>query len=368
MISRSNIPNDFNDMNVEWINQALRNETTTESKVIGVDVELIGTSSGYMSELARLNLTWTGEGSDTPNSVIAKIPSPDEVTRSLASGLRLYDREVLFYQEIGSESGIRVPRCYYSSMYPRESKYVLLLEDLGSVGLSDRKSECSLSEAKIALRTLATMHAQWWDSERLDNHPWLSTMTNRSLITNYETRYRHGWAGVQERMADRLPPDLVEIGDLLENSIEAIFRISSEGPQTLVHGTFRPENIYFGLGDQALDPVITSWYFTGRRHAASDVAFFIPYSLPTETRIQYEESLISEYHETLIRLGVDGYGVDQLTEHYRLGLIRNLALFVIGDDNLELQISDGQAWSEQRVSSLQAIVDWDCRELLLKLR
>lgn len=369
MKSRSNIPNDFDDMSVDWINQALTDgRTAIESKVIDVDVELIGISSGYMSELARLNLKWAGEESDNPSSIIAKIPSPDEVTRSLASGLRLYDREVLFYQEIGSESGVRVPHCYYGSMYPRESKYVLLLEDLGSVGLSDRNSLSSLSDAKIALKTLATMHALWWDSERLDSHPWLSTMTSRSLIANYETRYRHGWTGVKERIADRLPPGVIEVGDLLENVIEDIFRISSEGPQTLVHGTYRPENIYFGLGDQTLDPVVTSWYFAGRRQAASDVAFFIPYSLPVGIRIQHEESLIRGYHEVLTGLGVGGYSIDQLLEHYRLGLIRNLALFVIGDDNLELQVSDGQAWGEQRVSSLQAVVDWDCRELLLNLR
>ena len=50
--------------------------------------------------------------------------------------------------------------------------------------------------------------------------------------------------------------------------------------------------------------------------------------------------------------------------HYRLGLLRSLILFVIGDENLDLAVSTGEIWTTRRVASLEALADWNCVELL----
>ena len=133
---------------------------------------------------------------------------------------------------------------------------------------------------------------------------------------------------------------------------------------TLVHGSFRPENIYFEVGDAAGGVGLASWQFVSRRQGALDVAFFIPYALPTDVRREHEESLLHAYLETLTDSGVADYRIDRLVEHYRLGLLRNLVLFVIGDENLDLAVSTGEIWTTHRVASLEAIADWDCAELL----
>jgi hypothetical protein len=331
-------------------------------------IEPLGLSSGYLSEIARMKLTYDDGASDAPASIIAKLPSQDEVTRALGSSLRLYDREVLFYQEIGDAAGIGVPACYFASMFPTGTRYVLLLEDLGRVSLSSRPSEYSMEQAAVALRALAAMHARWWNSEKLNDYPWLATLTSNSLIITYEGKYRRAWNGVKERLGHRLPQGVVEIGDLLLDRIPAVFRSSARGPETLAHGTFRPENIYFGNSGDPSQVLAASWHFVGRRRGASDVAFFVPYSVPHASSAEQERLLLRPYHEALVDLGVGGYGFDELLEHYRFGLIRNLMLFAIGDDNLELQVSEGKSWSEQRAMSLKALVDWDCQALLRGLK
>ena len=75
-------------------------------------------------------------------------------------------------------------------------------------------------------------------------------------------------------------------------------------------------------------------------------------------------SLLHTYLDALSRGGVADYSYDQLVEHYRFGLLRNLSLFVIGDENVDLEVSTGEVWNTRRVASLEALVDWNCAELL----
>ncbi len=155
-----------------------------------------------------------------------------------------------------------------------------------------------------------------------------------------------------------------EVGDRLLRGLGDVMQRSSQSPVTLVHGSFRPENIYFGESGSVADTMAISWQLAGRRQGAIDVAFFVPYALPTEVRREYEEDLLRAYLAALTRNGVADYPFDHLMEHYRLGLLRNLALFVVGDENVDLEVSTGEVWNTRRLGSLQALVDWNCAELL----
>lgn len=355
----------FEDINADWLTSALRRGGVLKNATVeSVEIKVIGLSAGYLSELARLTPHYSDDEHDAPESIIAKLPSLDVATQAWATSFHMYERESRFYQEIGSEAGMRVPTCYYSAMDLAQTRHVLLLEDFGAVGLGNRSPECTVAEARDALEALAAMHAKWWESEQLDKYAWLGSARSRSLEMAYPRKYRAGWGGVKERFSGRLPEGVEEVGDRLVRGLSEVIQRSSSSPVTLVHGSFRPENIYFGEGNEVDRVAAVSWQLVGSWHGALDVAFFIPYALPTDVRREHEKSLLRVYLDALTRHGIADYPFEKLVEHYRLGLLRNLALFVIGDENVDLEVSTGEIWNTRRVSSLEAVVDWNCAELL----
>jgi hypothetical protein len=355
----------FEEITAAWLTSALRQGGVLRNATVeSVDTHVVGLSAGYISEVARLTPHYSVDEQGAPESIIAKLPSLDVATQAWATSLHYYERESRFYQEIGPEAGMRVPACYFSAMDLAQTRHVLLLEDIGPVGLGSQSSECTVDEARRALEALAGMHARWWESEQLDKYPWLGSAESHSLDMAYPRKYRTGWGGVKERFSGRLPEGVEEVGDRLVRGLGDIMRRTSVSPVTLVHGSFRPENIYFEEGGEFEGIAAVSWQLAGRWQGALDVAFFIPYALPTNVRREHEESLLRAYLKALTRHGVADYSFEQLVEHYRLGLLRNLVLFVIGDENVDLEVSTGEVWNTRRVASLEALVDWNCAELM----
>ncbi|NQW16098.1 MAG: DUF1679 domain-containing protein [Chloroflexi bacterium] len=358
-----NIVERFDEITAPWLTSALRKGGLLGNVTVdSVDITEIGLSSGFVSELARLTPHYGEGGEGAPTTLIAKLPSLDPATEALATSLHLYERESRFYQEIGPEAGMRTLTCYYSAMDLAQTRHVMLLQDPGPVGLHGTSPECTVDEARRALVALAGMHAKWWESDRLKETSWLGSGDSNSLVVAYPRKFRAGWDAVKERFAGRLPEGIEDVGDRYGRSLAEMMRRNSTSPLTLVHGDFRPENLYFDSdGD---DVTAVTWQLVGRWHGAIDVAQLIPYALSTEERRANEERLLHTYLDALLDKGVHNYSYDQLVEHYRLGLLRSLAIFVIGDENLDLEVSEGEIWNTRRVSSLQAIIDWNCVDLL----
>jgi hypothetical protein len=274
-------------------------------------------------------------------------------------------RESRFYQEIGPDAGIRTPTCYYSAMDVAQTRHVLLLDDPGPVGLHATSPDYTIDEAHRALKAVAGMHAKWWDSEKLKEFSWLASGESQSLMMAAPRKFRASTDAVKERFSGRLPDGLEGVGDRYGPVIPQIMQRNAVSPLTLVHGEFRPENLYFSDDDDGVMAV--TWQLAGRWHGASDVAYFIPYALATEDRRQHEQSLPRTYYGALTDNGIANYSYDLLLEHYRLGLLRNLSVFVIADENVDLEVSEGEIWQTRRVQSLQALIDWNVLELLPEL-
>jgi hypothetical protein len=131
--------------------------------------------------LGQVTPTYSEGGEGAPSSIIAKLPSLDPATEALSTSFHLYERESRFYQEIGTEAGIRTLTCYYSAMGLAQTRHVLLVADPGPVGLHGTSPYCTVEEAQRALRPLAGMHAKWWNSEQLKSYSWLGSADSQSL-------------------------------------------------------------------------------------------------------------------------------------------------------------------------------------------
>src|SRR5260370_14563586 len=100
--------------------------------------------------------------------MVAKFHAAIEQTRGLARQFKFYEREVNFYKHLAKDVSLPSPRCLHAAHDLLSDDFLLLLEDLGDRRLGDQLKGCSAEDALAAIRQLASFHAEWWDSPKLN--------------------------------------------------------------------------------------------------------------------------------------------------------------------------------------------------------
>ena len=80
-----------------------------------VEAETVGTGVGILGMLARLTLTYGGEATEFPTTMVVKIASPHPETKDIARFYGFYTTEVGCYRAAmqgGDGLGVRVPDVY----------------------------------------------------------------------------------------------------------------------------------------------------------------------------------------------------------------------------------------------------------------
>jgi hypothetical protein len=147
------------------------------ASVTSLESEAIGQGTGVLCQLARVKLSYRDEArgpkAQGPESVIAKFPAAIEQTRDFARQFKFYEREVNFYDRVGKEVSLPGPRCLYAAHDVQTDAFLLLLEDLGDRRSGDQLQGCSAQDALLAIRQLASFHAEWWDNPKLETIDWV---------------------------------------------------------------------------------------------------------------------------------------------------------------------------------------------------
>ena len=274
-------------------------------------------------------LTYTGDsGPNAPASVVGKFASPDE--QSMASGVATgtYMREVQFYSQIHSTISMRVPCLYCVDANPdvTVAEFVILMEDMSPAEQGDQIVGCDEPTAHLAVRELAGLHAPWWGSAALDDHPWLSGRDPKNLA-NLQFLVTMVWPGFWAAYGSELPEYAEAVGVALCERIVAYLTI--EGPETIVHGDYRLDNMLFSSVEGAPPITIVDWQTPGRSLGASDVAYFIGTSVLPQDRARIEHDLVRTYHSALVELGVTGYSYEQCFADYRRTILAGFIMAVI---------------------------------------
>ena len=129
--------------------------------MVAAEAERVGTGQVGMSVRYRLSYAERAPAG-APASVVAKLPSPDDVSRATGVQLRNYEREVAFYRGVAATVDIRTPHCYHADWDADSGDFVLVLEDLAPAVQGDQIAGCSVVEARIVLDELAKLHAPRW--------------------------------------------------------------------------------------------------------------------------------------------------------------------------------------------------------------
>ena len=218
---------------------------------------------------------------------------------------------------------------YHSDIDSTASTFVLLLEDLGSARMADQVDGCPPADAAHVMDAAAALHSYWWESPKLDGLSWLRPVNNDAYKSAQE-QYAAVWPGFVERFATRVPPGGLAVADAYREKIADVFDwVIENRPTTIAHTDFRLDNFFFDHADGS--PVtIIDWQLSVRNVGAIDVGYFLGESLSIEDRRAHERALLERYHDGLVAGGVTGYSFDDLYDDYRMSLVTQLTIPVIG--------------------------------------
>jgi Ecdysteroid kinase-like family len=299
------IPRTIDDITPEWLSDALgRSVTSITTEPVGVGVGLVG-------QLFRVRMEVDGE----PSTVIAKLSAPTDDGRFVATVLNMYGREVGFYTELSPRTTIAHPACYFAQHDPATQDSVLLLEDVSVRGRGgDQVAGHSLTEARSSIRTLARLHACFWDDPSLVSASFLMRLADEPYPAAVAMAYDVAWPQVQEHFGDMIDDRVRELGDNYSKMIPALFAKLCDGPLVLSHADWRLDNLFFTADD---DVIAVDWQLIDRSVGPRDLSYHVTQSLNIDDPAGYEQAF-DTYVSDLAELGVE---VDRTWawEMYRYG-------------------------------------------------
>src|ERR1700693_3507831 len=166
------------DVDAPWLAAALGT-----GPVSSLAVEPVGT--GQMSQTYRVRLEYEDQERAGPSSVIVKLASSDETSRSTGIGLGISEREIRFYQELAPRIGGPLATCHLAQFDQEGGWFTLLLEDGAPAAQGDQIAGCGLDQARLGVRELARLHAPVLGDPALERSEWLNrpSPVNQALVT-----------------------------------------------------------------------------------------------------------------------------------------------------------------------------------------
>lgn len=316
------IPTTIDDVNAAWVAEA------TGLAVTDISAEQIGIGIGVSSAVYRLTLT----GDDVPESIVLKLPALDEAAVFTSSMLRLYAREVKFFDELSGQSPINVPRGYGGACSDDGASYYLFMEDMGGHRIVDQVEGMAIADAEQAVDELAKWHAQFWG--KAEHH-----VETGAAVSIADDVYRavlpvvfaEGWEKVQAEMD--VHPTIADVGDRWLGKLSEMLDAISAPPTTVIHGDYRADNIFFDADGKV---VLLDFQITGLGSASSDLAYFVTQSLQPDVAAANEQALFDRYIAGLIAAGVPEAETGRLWEDYRVAALFCLVYPIVASRGMDL--------------------------------
>ncbi|MEE8338484.1 MAG: phosphotransferase [Dehalococcoidia bacterium] len=329
------IPAGHEGLTAQWLTAALREGgVIAAAEVTEARVEPIGAGRAFAGQPLRVRLRYDREEEGAPSSLVAKLPAVEPAMRRALSGLRWYESEIRFYDEVAARSDVATPRRYYTAMQPAGLDYVLLIEEVTSGVVGDQIAGATLAEAERVVDAVARLHAGWWDDRALDGFDWLARGAVRRIEAAdfWAEFFERNWATTQRLMPGLLPDAVAPIAARLAQVYAGLVRASAQPPRTLLHGDVRLDNIFFsqhGLSADGETPLtFIDWQLVSAGRGPYDLAYFLGTNLPSELRAEHEEALLRRYHATIAARVPGSYSFDDCWRDYRLGLLLVFAFWV----------------------------------------
>jgi hypothetical protein len=339
------------ELEASWLTEVL-----VTGPVGAFSVSRIGT--GQMSQSYRVVLEYSDGATPGPSTVVIKLASSDETSRSTGVGLGIYEREIRFYTELAPRIGGPLPLCHYARYDAEEGRFTLVLEDVAPAVQGDEITGCGVDEARLAMLGLARLHAPVFDDPGLGDTEWLNqpTPVNQALVSQLLPAFF-------ERYGERISP---EHRALCETFIDRLdpWMADRTPPLGLVHGDFRLDNLLFGDPRGAKPLTVVDWQTVGWGGALTDASYFLGGALSVSDRRTHEESLLREYHASLLAQGVRSLAWEECWQGYRRRAVGGVLMAIVASMLVERTARGDEMFMTMLARHAQHALDLDTLELL----
>ena len=315
----------------EWLTAALREVGIERASVQSFEASPVGEEYGFTARLFRLTLQYDQAEEGVPASLVAKFPNPSaRLAQDPARRRRLHERcarEVLFYQQLGEEAGIRLPHMYFAAVEEDGARFVLLLEDLTAGQVAGALERLPPGRIAQVLEAAADMHAKWWQHPRLPALQWLPPWGAGG--ERAQRRLQESRGPFLDQFGRWVPEPVKRMIDSLTACYASVLKQLGSSPWTLVHADLHGDNILFDVPGSPV--AVVDWQGVSRAKAAVDLMHTAADWPDTDDRL----ALLHGYHDVLLARGVTGYGFDDLLDDCRLVLLQHLGGVVNGYANFD---------------------------------
>jgi hypothetical protein len=202
---------------------------------------------------------------------------------------------------------------------PDPGEFLLLLEDLAPAEQGDQLAGCSPAHAERAVVEAAGLHAPTFGATELrDAHGWLVRSmvgTGARGMGPIMQSLHPAWC---ERYDGRIDDDIVALGERIVGKLETYY--ADEGPESVIHGDYRLDNLLFGTPDGGPPIAVVDWQTHLWGDPIADISYFIGAGLVPEDRRVHERELVESYRQAMGAMGV-AIGADECWKRYRLHAI-----------------------------------------------
>ncbi len=303
----------IDDLTPQWI-EALLRDRGLDVGVESVAAEAIGT--GQVGATYRLSLSYRQAAPGAPDSLVAKLPSHDPLSRATGKSHLTYLREARFFQHFAGTKPVPVADHLYIAFDEDSHDFALVMHDLPRHRAGNQLELATIDEARLAMGAAAEIHAAWWGDPMLDTLDWLNGTKAVPPPLNIEGLYSMFWPAFVQRYGDRVTPDMKTVGDAYLGAVDRWVE-GRAGPRCLTHGDFRPDNMLFDPVDLKRPIVIVDWQTAGVGSGASDIAYFLGTALDPALRRAEERALVAHYCDRLVAAGVPAADTDDLWDTCR---------------------------------------------------
>jgi hypothetical protein len=305
-----------------WLRQ------TTGLDVTDVQATQIGVGIGVSSALYRLRLS----GSGCPESVIVKLPAIDPAAVFTSTMLRMYIREVRFFEQLAPLSPIRVPAFHHGEVDEETSSFVVVMEDLSAMRVVDQLEGMAPADAERAVDALAGWHAQWWrQADELATTGLTVSLADPIYPAVLPLVFGEGWEKLNAELT--LSDAILSVGPRFSDAIPRLLSDLAQDPTTMTHGDFRADNILF---DDDGQPVVLDFQLIGTGSGAYDLAYFVTQSLEPDVASEHERPLFDRWANGLRAAGIPDADLEGQWLNYRKAALFCLAYPVVASRGMDL--------------------------------
>ena len=364
------IPPTIEAVTPEWLTEALHESGALgrATSVASVETQTVGTGVGILGLLAQLTLTYDGETTEFPTTMVVKMASPHPETKDIARFYGFYTTEVGCYRaamQSGDGMGVRVPDVYAAHVSENGGDFVILMEDLSACRVADQITGASVEDAEHVIDLLARFHGHWWENSAMDELHWLRPLDNPAYLAG-EQHYQALWPLFASRYGDRATASAMACAVRFGGQLADFNRwVAANRPMTIGHADLRLDNVFFDHPG-GTPVMLIDWQLTVRNMGAYDVSYFLVQSMGTQDRLAHGQALLRRWYDGLLAAGVTDYSWEDARADYRRSILGQLSISVVGS-SMDPGNDRGRLLFDTMVlRNLAALDDENAAELLLR--